>query len=185
LAKKLIVGITGGSCMIYAVALLKVLEQLGIETHVVVSKMGAYNLKHECDFSLEEVKALSTHYYHNDDLAAAIASGSFKTDGMIILPCSMNTLGAVANGLSNNLIHRSADVIIKEKRRLVLVVRETPLSAIHLENMLKLSRIGVTIMPAAPGFYHLPESIEDIVDIMVGRILDQLDIETHLYKRWK
>lgn len=171
--------------MIYAVALLKVFEQLGVETHVVVSKMGAYNLRHECDFSLEEVKALSTYYYNNDDLAAAIASGSFKTDGMIVIPCSMNTLAAVANGLSNNLIHRAADVTIKEKRRMVLVTRETPLSAIHLENMLKLARIGVTIMPAAPGFYNVPESIEDIVDIMVGRVLDQLDIDSHLYTRWK
>ncbi len=184
MAKRLIIGITGGSCMIYAVALLKALEQMGVETHVVVSKMGAYNLKHECDFSLEEVKALSSYYYQNDDLAAAIASGSFKTDGMIIVPCSMNTLAAVANGISSNLIHRAADVTIKEGRKLVLVARETPLSAIHLENMLKLARLGVTVMPASPGFYHLPETIADIVDIMVGRILDQLDIDSKLYERW-
>jgi 4-hydroxy-3-polyprenylbenzoate decarboxylase len=183
--KKIIVGITGGSCVVYAVALLKTLEQLGVETHVAVSKMGAYNLRHECDMSINEIKEMSSYYYENDDFAASIASGSFKTDGMVIIPCSMSTLGAVANGLSQNLIHRAADVTMKEGRKLVIVARETPLSAIHLENMLKLAKLGVTIMPAAPGFYHLPESIVDIVNIMVGRTLDQLDIDSSLFKRWE
>lgn len=182
--KKIIVGITGGSCTLYAVALLKTLKCLNIETHVVVSKMGFYNLDHECEISEREIKELSSYYYKNDDLAASIASGSFKTDGMVIIPCSMNTLGAIASGMSQNLIHRAADVVIKERRRLVIVPREMPLSPIHLENMLKLSRMDVVVMPAAPGFYHKPETIEDLVLILVGRVLDQLDIDAHLFERW-
>ena len=182
--KRIIVAITGGSCTLYAVALLKTLQCLNIETYAVVSKMGFYNLDHECGVHLDEIKELATHYYQNDDLAAAIASGSFKTDGMVVVPCSMNTLGAVANGMSQNLIHRAADVTIKEGRKLVLVTREMPLSAIHLENMLKLARLGVTIMPASPGFYHQPETIEDLVMIMVARTLDQFGIDAPLFKRW-
>ena len=176
---------TGGSCMLYAVAVLKALSCLSVETHVVVSKMGAYNLKHECDMSLSEVRAMATCWYENDDLAAAIASGSFKTDGMIIIPCSMNSLGAIANGLSNNLIHRAADVVLKEGRKLVIVPREMPFNTIHLENMLKLSKMGVTVMAAAPGFYHKPQTIEDLAGIMAGRILDQFDIESELFERWQ
>lgn len=181
---KIIVGLSGGSCTIYGVGVLKVLKELGIETHLIVSTMGEYVAKHECGISLEELKGMATYYHDNKDLAAPIASGSFKTDGMIIVPCSMRTLGAVANGLSDNLLTRAADVVIKERRKLVIVPRETPLSVIHLENMLKLARIGVTIMPASPGFYHRPETVGDIVSIMVGRTLDQLDIEHDLFQRW-
>ncbi len=181
---RLVVGITGGSCAIYGVALLKALEQLNIETHLVVSRMGQYVVEHECDMKLEELKSLAAHYHDNNDLAAPIASGSFRADGMIIAPCSMNTLGAIAHGISNNLVTRAADVTIKEGRRLLLLPRETPLSVIHLENMLKLARLGVKIMPAAPGFYHQPETIGDLVNIMVGRTLDQMGIEHHLSKRW-
>lgn len=180
----MIVAITGGSCTIYAVALLKALSCLNIETHLVVSKMGAYNLKHECDMDQIALSDLVAKVYDNQDLSAAIASGSFKTDGMVVIPCSMNTLGAIASGTSQNLIHRAADVVIKERRPLVVVPREMPLSPIHLENMLKLARIGVTVMPAAPGFYHQPETIEDLVCILVGRLLDQLGIENTLFKRW-
>lgn len=182
--KKIIVAITGGSCTLYAAALLKTLQMLQVETHVVVSKMGYYNLNHECDLNEREIRDLSSVYYENDDLAAAIASGSFKTDGMIVIPCSMNTLSAIANGNSQNLIHRAADVTLKEGRKLVIVPREMPLSAIHLENMLKLARLNVTVMPASPGFYHQPETIEDLVMIMVGRVLDQVGIEAPLFKRW-
>lgn len=181
---KLIVGITGGSCAIYGVGLLQVLKQLNIETHLVVSKMGEEVVSHECGMALDELKNLSTFYHDNEDLTAAIASGSFKTDGMIIVPCSMKTLAAVSNGLSNNLITRAADVIMKERRKLIVVPRETPLSLIHLENMTKLTKMGVTVMPAAPGFYHQPESIGDLVSIMVGRILDQIDIDHNLFTRW-
>jgi flavin prenyltransferase len=182
--KKLIIGITGGSCSIYAVALLKILKDLGIETHVIVSRIGEYNLNHECEVSLDEIESLSSFLYRNDDMAARIASGSFKTDGMIIVPCSMSTVGAVANGLSQNLIHRAADVVLKEGRKLVVVFRESPLSRIHLENLLKLSTAGATVMPAAPGFYNNPEDLSDIVGFMVTRILDQLQIEVDLMNRW-
>ncbi|KXG75108.1 putative aromatic acid decarboxylase [Thermotalea metallivorans] len=181
---RFIVGITGGSCAIYGVALLKALEQLKIETHLVVSRMGEYVVEHECGIRLEELKSLAAYHHDNYDLAAPIASGSFKADGMIIVPCSMNTLGAIANGISNNLVTRAADVTIKEGRKLILLPRETPLSVIHLENMLKLARIGVKIMPAAPGFYHQPQTIGDLVHIMVGRMLDQMGIDHHLCKRW-
>ncbi|WP_330577757.1 UbiX family flavin prenyltransferase [Alkaliphilus serpentinus] len=181
---RIVVGISGGSCGIYGVGLLKVLQELNIETHLVVSTMGEYVVKHECGMDLDELKGLATHYHNNKDLAAPISSGSFKTNGMIIIPSSMRTLAAVANGISDNLLTRAADVTIKESRRLVIVPRETPLSVIHLENMLKLAKMGVRIMPAAPGFYHQPETIEEIVSIIVGRALDQLDIEHNLLKRW-
>ncbi len=181
---KIIVGLSGGSCTIYGIGVLKVLKELGIETHLVVSTMGEYVANHECGVSLDELKSMATYFHDNKDLAAPIASGSFKTDGMVIVPCSMRTLGAVANGLSDNLLTRAADVVIKERRKLVVVPRETPLSVIHLENMLKLAKMGVVVMPASPGFYHKPESIGDIVSIMVGRILDQLDIDHNLFKRW-
>jgi len=181
---RLVVAITGGSCAIYGIALLKALEQLGVETHLVVSKMGEYVAKHECGMDLEALKELATYYHENDDLAAPIASGSFKTDGMIIAPCSMNTLAAIANGISTNLITRAADVIIKEGRKMIILPRETPLSVIHLENMLKLVRTGVKVVPAAPGFYHQPQNIGDLVNIMVGKVLDQIGIEHNLVRRW-
>lgn len=182
--KRIIVGVTGGSCAIYGIGLLKVLQQSDIETHLVISTMGEYVVNHECGMNLEELKNLATVYYENTNLAAPIASGSFKTDGMIIIPCSMRTLAAVAHGISDTLLTRAADVVIKEGRRLVVVPRETPFSVIHLENMLKLAKLGVRILPASPGFYHQPHSIEDIVSIMVGKALDQLEIEHNLYKRW-
>ncbi|MCT4593555.1 MAG: UbiX family flavin prenyltransferase [Anaeromicrobium sp.] len=181
----IIVGMTGGSCSLYGVALLKALEQLNIETHLIVSRMGEYVTKHECHIDMDELKSMATYFHEIHDLAAPVASGSFKSDGMIIIPCSMNTLGAIANGLSLNLIHRAADVTIKESRKLVIVPRETPLSVIHLENMLKLAKIGVKIVPAAPGFYHKPQTIGDLVNIMVGRVLDQLGVEANLFERWK
>ncbi len=182
---RIVVGMTGGSCTLYGVGLLKALEQLNIETHLIVSRMGEQVLNHECGLSLKELQAMATRSYDITDLGAAVSSGSFKTDGMVVIPCSMNTLAAVAGGVSSNLIQRAADVTIKERRRLVLVPREMPLSPIHLENMLKLSRLGVTIMPASPGFYHKPQTIGDLVEIMVGRTLDQLGIEGNLFKRWE
>lgn len=181
---KIIVGVSGGSCAIYGVALLQVLKQLNIETHLVVSTMGEYVVQHECGMNLEELSDLASVTHNNKDLAAPISSGSFKTDGMIIIPSSMRTLAAVANGVSDNLLTRAADVVIKEKRKLVMVARETPLSVIHLENMLKLAKMGVTIMPASPGFYHHPETMEDIISIMVGRSLDQFGIDHQLFKPW-
>ncbi|QEK13171.1 UbiX family flavin prenyltransferase [Crassaminicella thermophila] len=181
---RLTVAITGGSCAIYGIALLKALEQLGVETHLVVSRMGEYVVKHECDMEIETLKTFATAYHENDNLAAPIASGTFESDGMIIAPCSMNTLAAIANGISTNLIARAADVTIKEGRKLIILPRETPLSVIHLENMLKLAKMGVKIIPAAPGFYHQPQTIGDLVNIMVGKILDQIGIKHNLARRW-
>ncbi len=181
---KVVVGISGGSGAIYGVALLKILREFNIETHLVVSTMGEYVTNHECGVDLEELKCLATYYHDNKNLAASIASGSFKTDAMVIVPCSMKSVSAVANGMSDNLLTRAADVIIKENRKLIVVPRETPLSQIHLENMLKLSKIGVTVMPPSPAFYNHPQDIGDIVSGVVARILDQLGIEHDLVKRW-
>lgn len=181
---KVVVGISGGSGAIYGVALLRILREYNIETHLVVSTMGEYVTNHECGINLEELKCLATYFHDNKNLAAPIASGSFKTDAMVIVPCSMKTVSAVAHGMSDNLLTRAADVIIKENRKLIVVPRETPLSQIHLENMLKLSKIGVTVMPPSPAFYHHPKDVEDMVSGIVARILDQLGIEHDLIKRW-
>lgn len=181
---RIIVGMTGGSGAIYGVALLKALKELNIETHLVVSTMGEYVLEHETGMKLEEIKSFASVFHPNNDLAAKISSGSFKTDGMVIVPCSMKTLSTVAHGGSDNLLTRAADVVLKENRKLVILPRETPLSVIHLENMLKLAKLGVRIMPPSPSFYHHPQSIGDMVNALVARTLDQLDIEHHLAKRW-
>lgn len=182
---KIVVGVSGGSGSIYAISLLKALKELGIETHLVVSSMGEYVTEHETGIKLEELKAMATHYHDNKNFAASIASGSFKVDGMVVLPCSMKTLSSVANGFSDNLLTRACDVSIKEGRKLILVPRETPLSPIHLENMLKLSRMGVVIFPPSPGFYNHPETLEDIVINLTGRVLDMLSIDNNLVNRWK
>ncbi|SHI15154.1 UbiX family flavin prenyltransferase [Sporanaerobacter acetigenes] len=182
---KIVVGISGGSGAIYSLALLKVLQELKIETHLVVSTMGEYVMDHECGVKLDELKSMATYFHDNKDFTAPIASGSFKVNGMVIVPCSMKTLSSVSNGFSESLLTRAADVNIKEGRKLVLVPRETPLSPIHLENMLKLSKIGVTILPACPGFYNHPERIDDIVYNIVGRILDQIGVDNDLFGRWQ
>lgn len=181
---RITVGITGGSGSIYALALLKLLRSLNVETHLVVSTMGEKVTKHECGVSIEELKEYCDVFYENDNIGAAIASGSFKSDGMVIVPCSMKTLSSVANGYSETLLTRAADVCIKEQRRLLMVVREMPLSPIHLENMLKLSKMGVVIMPASPAFYTHPQDISDMVKFVAGRVLDQLKIEHEIMERW-
>lgn len=182
---KVVVGISGGSGAIYAVSLLKALKEMDIETHLVVSTMGEYVTEHECGIGLEELKGMATHFHDNKNFAAPIASGSFKVDSMVVLPCSMKTLAGVAHGFSDGLLTRACDVMIKEERKLILVPRETPLSSIHLENMLKLSKMGVSIVPPSPGFYNHPETIEDIVLNMTGRILDMMGIDNNLVNRWK
>lgn len=181
---KIIVGISGGSGAIYALAILKALKDLGIETHLVVSNMGEYVVNHECGIDLDELKNMADFYYENYNLSAPIASGSFKTDGMIVVPCSMKTLASIACGFSDSLLTRASDVCIKDKRKLVIMPRETPLSSIHLENMLKLSNLGVIIMPPTPGFYNNPQDLSDIVTSIVGRCIDQFDIDHDLLKRW-
>src|SRR3954470_11312168 len=173
---RLVVGITGATGTIFGVRLLQMLHGSGVETHLVVSKWGARTLAHETPHSLKYVQSLATQSYSIGAQGAAISSGSFVTLGMVIAPCSMRTLAAIAHGLGDNLIHRAADVILKERRKLVLVVRESPFSEIHLENMLKLSRMGVVISPPLPAFYARPQSIDDMVDYSVSRILDQLGI---------
>lgn len=182
---KVVVGISGGSGAIYGVSLLKALKELGVETHLVVSTMGEYVTEHECGVSLEELKGLATYYHDNKNFAAPIASGSFRVDKTIIVPCSMKTLSGIANGFSDSLLTRACDVAIKERRQLIIVPRETPLSPIHLENMLKLARMGITIFPPSPGFYNHPQTIEDIVLNMTGRLLDMLEIDNNLVNRWK
>ncbi|MEQ1947803.1 MAG: UbiX family flavin prenyltransferase [Bryobacteraceae bacterium] len=181
---RLIVGITGATGSIYGVRLLQALEGTRVETHLVVSRWGARTMLHETPYTLEQVQKLATCNYGSADQGASISSGSFLTNGMVIAPCSMRTLGAIATGQGDHLVHRAADVILKERRKLVLVVRETPFSEIHLENMLKLSRMGVVILPPAPAFYSHPKTINDIVDQTVMRILDQFDIHLDLTTRW-
>ena len=184
LSGKLIVGLTGATGTIFGVRLLQILEGTGLETHLVMSKWAARTLLHETPYTAEEVQQMATRYYQPNDQGATISSGSFLTRGMIIAPCSVRTLGAIANGMGDNLIHRAADVTLKERRPLVLMVREAPLSEIHLENMLKLSRMGVVIMPPVPAFYNQPQSIDDIVNHVVQRALDQLEIHIDVVGRW-
>jgi 4-hydroxy-3-polyprenylbenzoate decarboxylase len=181
---QLIIGITGSSGVLYGIKMLEILQTLGIESHLVISEWGERNIRIETDKTVDYVKSISKIWYDNDNLAAPISSGSFKIDGMIIIPCSMKTLSSVANGYDDNLISRAAGVCIKESRRLVVVPRETPLSTIHLENMIKLVNIGVIVLPAMPGFYHQPKSINDLINHIVGKVLDQFRIEHDIFWRW-
>src|SRR5713226_614486 len=181
---RLIVGITGATGTIFGVRLLQMLQGSGVETHLVMSKWGARTLVHETDYTVEQVQRMATTSYPVGDQGAAISSGSFLTLGMVVAPCSMGTLAAIANGLADNLVHRAADVILKERRKLVLVVRESPVHEIHLENMLKLSRMGVIILPPVPAFYNHPQNLDDMVNHVTMRILDQFDIHLDVMNRW-
>ncbi len=182
--QRLIVAITGATGAIYGVRMLEMLRDAAIETHLVISPWGRRTLIHETAHTVDDVQRLATVTYLASDQGAAISSGSFLTMGMAIVPCSMRTLGAVAHGLGDNLIHRAADVVLKERRRLLLAPREAPLSEIHLDNMLKLSRMGVVICPPMPGFYQRPESIDDLVNHSVVRMLDQFGIHVDGPGRW-
>jgi 4-hydroxy-3-polyprenylbenzoate decarboxylase len=175
---------TGASGGIFGVRLLEALQGSGVETHLVLSKWAVRTLLHETEYSVGQVQQLASCVYRADDQAAKISSGSFITTGMVVCPCSVRTLAAIAQGNGEELIHRAADVVLKERRKLVLVVREAPLSDIHLENMLKLSRMGVVILPPVPAFYNHPQSIDDMVNHIVMRILDQFDIHLDLMNRW-
>ena len=183
--QRLIIGISGASGVIYGVRLLEALRTLPVETHLVMTRTAEVTLAHETDLKVAAVRKLADVAYKIDDLAAAISSGSFKTLGMIVAPCSMRSLGEIAHGLSSNLLTRAADVILKERRRLVLVARETPLTSIHLRNMLTLSELGAIVAPPVPAFYNRPKSLDDIVDHTVGRLLDLFGLETGKVKRWK
>jgi 4-hydroxy-3-polyprenylbenzoate decarboxylase len=181
---RLIVGITGATGTIFGVRLLQMLHGSGVETHLVVSKWAARTLAHETPYSLKNVHDLATQSYGIGAQGAAISSGSFVTMGMVIAPCSMRTLAAIAHGIGDNLIHRAADVILKERRKLVLVVRESPFSEIHLENMLKLARMGVVILPPVPAFYNNPQSLDDMINHITMRVIDQFDIHLDVMNRW-
>ena len=181
---RLIVGITGSTGVIYGVRLLEVLKKLGVETHLIMSEWAIKCLAMETEFQIGYVKSLATTTSDESNMAASVSSGTHKVDGMIVAPCSMKTLSAIANGYDDTLVARAAGVTIKESRKLILMVRETPLSAIHLENMLKLSRLGVVILPPVTEFYTKPKTIDDIVNHGVGKCLDQFDLEHGLYPRW-
>jgi flavin prenyltransferase len=181
---RLIVGITGATGTIFGVRILQMLHGSGVETHLVVSKWAARTLAHETQYSLKYVQSLATQSYGIGAQGAAISSGSFVTLGMVIAPCSMRTLAAIAHGLGDNLIHRAADVILKERRKLVLVVRESPFNEIHLENMLKLARMGVVILPPVPAFYNNPQSLDDMINHITMRVIDQFDIHLDVMNRW-
>jgi len=180
----LIVAITGASGVVYGKRLLEVLRGKKVETYLIISKAAENVIKHELEMTKRELEKLASHVYDVNDLTAPIVSGSFKTDGMIVIPCSMKTLAGIAHGYSENLILRAADVMLKEKRKLVLVPRETPLSVVHLRNMLDLASQGVFVLPAMPAYYHKPQEIGDLIDFVVGKALDLLEIEHELFKRW-
>lgn len=184
LVPRIVLGITGATGAIFGVRLLQALRAANVESHLILSKWGLQTVEHETGLGLVQLRELASVVHSTGNMAATVSSGSFRTDGMVIAPCSMRTLAAIASGNGENLVHRAADVVLKERRRLVLVVRETPLSEIHLENMLKLARIGATILPPVPAFYNRPQTIDELVDHIVARVLDQFGISADFAKRW-
>ncbi|MGI0088160.1 MAG: UbiX family flavin prenyltransferase [Nitrosotalea sp.] len=181
---RLVIGITGSSGIVYGIRMLEVLKRCNVDVHLVMTEWAKKCLALETDFDLNYVKSLAGSYSEDSNMAASVSSGTYKTDGMIIIPCSMKTLSSIANGYEETLVARAAGVTIKESRKLVIVPRETPLTGIHLENMLKLARIGIVILPAMPGFYNKPKNVDDLINHVVGKCLDQFDIEHDLFKRW-
>lgn len=181
---KLIIGITGSTGVIYGIRLLEILKEKNIQTHLIISEWAKKCLTMETSFTVDHVKSLAASVSDETNMAASVSSGTHQIDGMIIIPCTMKTLSSIAVGYDETLIARAAGVTLKESRKLVLVPRETPLTAINLENMLKLARLGVVILPPVPGFYTKPKTIDEIINHTVGKCLDQFDIEHDLYKRW-
>ncbi|KAI8245002.1 Flavin prenyltransferase PAD1 [Colletotrichum sp. SAR 10_99] len=182
--KKIIVAITGATGAQIGIHILQTLRRLNVETHLIISKWAAETIKYETDYTPSAVKALADHAYSAHDLAAPIASGSYRVDGMIVAPCSVKTLAAINAGICDDLITRAADVCLKERKRLVLSVRETPFSEIHLRNMLEVTRAGAIIAPPVVGFYTKPSDIDDILNQMVGRLLDLFDLDSRAFERW-
>jgi len=182
--RRLIVGVTGASGVIYGVRLLQALRETDVETHLVMSRSAEVTIAYETDWKIAQIHALADVVYPAADIGAAISSGSFKTLGMAIAPCSMRTLGEIASGVSSSLVSRAADVVLKERRRLVLLARETPLHLGHLKAMVAVTEMGGIVMPPVPSFYTMPETVQDIVDHTVGRLLDLFDVEVGLVKRW-
>jgi len=181
---RLIVALSGASGAIYGIRALEVLRDLGIETHLVITDAAAETIRLETDFKKADVVRLATESHRIDDITSKIASGSYRSDGMLVIPCSMKTLAGISSGYSDNLLLRAADVTLKERRRLVLVVRETPLSLIHIENMATVTRAGAVVLPAMPAFYHRPKTVGALVDQVVGRALDMLGVKHGLSGRW-
>jgi flavin prenyltransferase len=181
---RLIVGISGATGAIYGVRFLEILKEKKIESHLIITPTSKEILLAETSYSVETVKKLASYVYEDDDLGASISSGSFRTDGMVVIPCSMKTLSGIAHSYNENLLTRAADVILKERRRLVLMVRETPLHEGHIELMLRASRMGAILFPPVPAFYHHPRTIADLINHTLGKILDLFEIDHHLFVRW-
>jgi 4-hydroxy-3-polyprenylbenzoate decarboxylase len=184
MAKRIVVGISGASGVIYGVRILELLRETDLETHLIISKAGRLNIEIETDYKPEAVEAMADFAYDHKDMAAPLASGSFLTEGMVVVPCTIKSLSAIANSYNENLLVRTADVILKEKRKLVLVVRETPLHVGHLRLMTMAAEMGAHLLPPVPSFYHQPETIDDIINQTIGKIFDYLDIRHDLFTRW-
>jgi 4-hydroxy-3-polyprenylbenzoate decarboxylase len=184
MTKRIVIGISGASGVIYGIKLLNLLQEKDFETHLIISESGRQNIEIETSYKADDVAAMADYTYDNRDVGAALASGSYLTEGMVVVPCTIKTLSGIANSYTNNLLVRAADVTLKEKRKLVLVVRETPLHVGHLSLMMKAANMGAHILPPVPSFYHQPKTIDDIIHQTIGKIFDYLGIEHNLYKRW-
>ncbi|GAM34883.1 flavoprotein [Talaromyces pinophilus] len=182
--RKIVVALTGATGAILGIQTLIELRKLNVETHLVISKWAESTIRYETDYTPQNIRALADYIYNINDLAAPISSGSFKADGMVVVPCSVKTLAAISNGYCDDLISRAADVMLKERRRVVLVLRETPLSEIHIRNMLQATQSGAVIFPPVPAFYIKPSHISDLVEHTVGRILDLFGLDTEQFERW-
>jgi len=184
MSKRIVIGISGASGVIYGVRMLSLLKEKDFETHLILSEAGKKNIEIETSYKAEEVAAMAHYTYDNKDVGAALASGSFLTEGMVVVPCTIKTLSGIANSYTDNLLVRAADVTLKEKRKLVLVVRETPLHKGHLRLMTMAADMGAHILPPVPSFYHQPKTIDDIIDQTIGKIFDYLGIKHDLFRRW-
>lgn len=182
--RKIVVGISGATGVVYGVRMLKALFENGVETHLVITSSAIRNMLIETEYTMADLDPFASTIYDVDDVGAAIASGSFQIDGMVIAPCSIKTLSAVANSFNYNLLIRAADVNLKERRKLILLVRETPFHEGHLDLMMRVTRMGGIIMPPVPAFYHMPKTIEDVIDQSVGKVLDLFGIDASLFRRW-
>jgi 4-hydroxy-3-polyprenylbenzoate decarboxylase len=184
MSKRIVIGISGASGVTYGVRMIEVLRQTDFETHLIISNAGRLNIEIETSYKPAEVEAMADVVYDHKDMAASLASGSFLTEGMVVVPCTIKSLSSIANSYNENLLVRTADVTLKEKRKLVLVVRETPLHVGHLRLMTLAAEMGAHILPPVPSFYHQPETIEDIIDQTIGKVFDYMGIEHNLFKRW-
>jgi len=184
MAKRIVIGISGASGVIYGVRLLERLQDMDYETHLIISEAGKLNIEIETDYKADAVAAMADYAYDHSDVAASLASGSFLTEGMVVVPCTVKTLSGIANSYTENLLVRAADVTLKEKRKLVLVVRETPLHRGHLKLMTMAADMGALILPPVPSFYHQPETLDDIIDHTIGKVFDYFGIAHELFKRW-